>query len=223
MVYREALPRPAPARHRPRRRPDAAGARARGERGPAHSARAGPPGASAGQSYNVVDEHCPTLRQWIEIIGDALGHTPALVNLPLALAAPACNPYLRAATSHHTLLGGGKAAAELGYRDAVPMRDAVAEYARWLRDNPPTRGQVAQLQDPFDYAAEDEIVAAWRAGDVAALRAVRWRGRVPGYTAAHYGAARNPWRDESEETRDGRRRRGAAGGGRAAPARPGDG
>ena len=122
------------------------------------------PAASAGQAYHTVDEHCPTLAQWIEIIGGAVGHTPQLVNLPNELAQPACNPYLKGHHTHHYMLGNTKAAVELGYQDRVPMREAVAAYARWLVANPPQGGQLKQLQDPFDYEAEDRVVAAWRRG-----------------------------------------------------------
>jgi hypothetical protein len=52
----------------------------------------------------------------------------------------------------------------LGYRDVVPAREAVRRTARWLVANPPDRGgyEETALQDPFDYAAEDTLVAWWR-------------------------------------------------------------
>ena len=44
--------------------------------------------------------------------------------------------------------------------------EAIAATARYLRDNPVERGSLTEmrLQDPFDYAAEDAIVDAYRAG-----------------------------------------------------------
>ena len=58
-----------------------------------------------------------------------------------------------------------KLSTELGYRDVVPCEEALAQTARWLVEHPPDRGGSIErnLQDPFDYDAEDALIAAWRA------------------------------------------------------------
>jgi hypothetical protein len=65
----------------------------------------------------------------------------------------------------HRVMDTGKLRTRLGYRDVVPARDAVRLATRWLVENPPARGgyEETALQDPFDYAAEDRLVAWWRA------------------------------------------------------------
>lgn len=40
---------------------------------------------------------------------------------------------------------------------------------------------VAVLQDPFDYAAEDELIEAYSRGDWEAMKAVKW-AREPGFS-----------------------------------------
>jgi len=76
---------------------------------------------------------------------------------------------------------------ELGYTDVVAAADAFAHTARWLREHPPQPGgsEERNLQDPFDYAAEDELVSAW-AQALAAFPAVRYAVE-PGYTSAYSG------------------------------------
>jgi hypothetical protein len=66
--------------------------------------------------------------------------------------------------------------AELGYTDVLSSREAMARTARWYVDNPlPPGGTMEeQLGDPFDYEAEDRMIAAAleareRLGDVALL------------------------------------------------------
>jgi hypothetical protein len=49
----------------------------------------------------------------------------------------------------------------LGYRDLIPAVEAIANTAHWYVEHPPGRGgEIEQrLQDPFDYAAEDKLIA----------------------------------------------------------------
>jgi hypothetical protein len=80
---------------------------------------------------------------------------------------------------------------ELGYRDVVPAREAIGRTARWLREHP-LQGSTEEhtLTDPFDYAAEDELMDAW----LAATRslAVPERGPEPGYGLAYSGPGGRP-------------------------------
>ena len=46
-------------------------------------------------------------------------------------------------------------------------------------------------QDPYDYAREDQLLAHWRNGDVAAIHAMEWPA-PPGFGHFYYGHAVNP-------------------------------
>jgi hypothetical protein len=50
---------------------------------------------------------------------------------------------------------------QLGYRDLIPAAEAIAKTARWYVEHPPEHGgEIEQrLQDPFDYEAEDKLIA----------------------------------------------------------------
>jgi hypothetical protein len=106
--------------------------------------------------------------------------------MPWQLAVPA-RPLLAQPLPTHRVLDLGKIRSELGYRDVVPAREALALTARWLAAHPPAPdGQEEKvLQDPFDYAAEDALVAAWR-GALATLPQIRWE-REPGFTLSYSG------------------------------------
>jgi len=149
------------------------------------------PEASAGQIYNCGDEEVPSLRQVVEIVAAACGARLEIVSLPYELAACA-RPLVMQQRSTHRVLDLTKLRTQLGYRDAVPAREALALTARELLAHPLARGGMEEksLTDPFDYAAEDELVAAWRKA-LASLPPVKW-AREPGYTLSYSGPGGRP-------------------------------
>ncbi len=121
------------------------------------------PGAASGQIYNCGDEHLLTLRQMVEIIAVSLGHQLEIVSMPWRFALPA-RPLIAQPWTTHRVLDLTKIKTQLGYADVTPPERGLALTARWLRDNPLERGGAGEkiLQDPFDYRAEDELIAAWK-------------------------------------------------------------
>jgi nucleoside-diphosphate-sugar epimerase len=144
------------------------------------------PEASAGQLYNCADEEALCLRQVVEIIATALGAELEIVSMPTEVAIPA-RPLLCMPTPTHRVLDLAKLKRDLGYRDPYPAREALAHTARWLVDHRPEPGGMEEtvLQDPFDYPAEDELIAAWRRA-LAGLPEVAFE-RPPGYGLAYSG------------------------------------
>jgi nucleoside-diphosphate-sugar epimerase len=149
------------------------------------------PAAALGNIYNVADDSALSIAQIAEIVADEFGHEWELVNLP-ADVAPSARPMLTSWSSTHRVIDTRPLQRDLGYRDVVDPVDAWRRAARWLAENPLEPGGPAEqrLQDPFDYDAEDALVAAWREARVA-LEAVTWTVE-PGYTAAYVGRKPNP-------------------------------
>ncbi len=87
----------------------------------------------------------------------------------------------------HRVLDLSKLRGRLGYRDVVAPAEALARTARWLAAHPPApRGQEESvLEDPFDYAAEDALVKAWREL-LARLPEIDF-AREPGFGLAYSG------------------------------------
>lgn len=155
------------------------------------------PEVSKGQTFNVGDEHVATLRQWVEMICEALGSNMKIVSIPHEYAVP-CRPLLKGASYHHEVFDCSKAVHLLGYRDVVPTKEALALTARTLAADPPPVAIEKGLQDVFDYAAEDALLDAWQRGDFAAMRMVQWK-REPGFTGASYGMETNPYDGMTQE------------------------
>jgi nucleoside-diphosphate-sugar epimerase len=149
------------------------------------------PEAGAGRIYNAADDEVLTVRQVIEAVAGALGHTFEIESLPYELAVPA-RPLLMQPSPAHRVLDLSALRRDVGYRDAVPPREALAATARWLVANPPAPGGTEEtiLTDPFDYAAEDELVAAWHRVR-AAMPEVAFAS-APGYGLAYSGPGGRP-------------------------------
>ena len=149
----------------------------------------GAEGVGAGSIYNVTDTRALTLRQIAEVIAAEMGHTFEFVNLPNELAVPA-RPTLMHWSSGHRVVSTESLRRELGYRDLVEPEEGLRRTVRWLLDNPPSPSAEALLQDPFDYAAEDELIERWQA--LLDEFPMPQFAAEPGYGVAYYGRDPNP-------------------------------
>ncbi|MCF2533848.1 NAD-dependent epimerase/dehydratase family protein [Yinghuangia soli] len=149
------------------------------------------PERSAGRIYNAADDEVLTIRQVVEAAAAALGHTFEIVSMPFDLAVPA-RPLVMQPAPVHRVLDLARIRADLGYRDLVAPREAVARTARWLAENPPSPGgrEETILTDPFDYAAEDRLMDAW--SDLRDAFPDAGFGTAPGYGLAYSGPGGRP-------------------------------
>lgn len=118
------------------------------------------PDASRNQAYNCADEQQFTQRQWVELLSEFAGRRLDILPLAEELATPSEVLTRQLGGLNHCLLDIGKARAELGYRDAIDPLDALRETATWYLANP--LREADYHPDPFDYAAEDRLAAAYR-------------------------------------------------------------
>jgi nucleoside-diphosphate-sugar epimerase len=144
------------------------------------------PANARGRIYNCADEEVLSLRQTVEILAAALGRPIEIVSMPWELA-PCTRPLVMQPLSTHRVLDLSRIRNELGYRDRVPAREALARTAHWLAEHPPARGGVEEmvLEDPFDYTAEDRLRAAWRTA-LATMPPIHFDPE-PGYTMSYSG------------------------------------
>ncbi|MGO9603663.1 MAG: NAD-dependent dehydratase [Candidatus Binataceae bacterium] len=149
------------------------------------------PHPAAGQIYNCGDEHLLSLRQIVEVIAKALGREIEIVSMPWQFAVPA-RPMISQPWTTHRVLDLTKIETHLGYSDLVAPERGMTITAEWLRDHPIEPGGAGEtiLQDPFDYAAEDELIASWKA---LCEKMPRITFQVePGYTATYSGPGGKP-------------------------------
>ena len=142
------------------------------------------PENTLGQIYNAADSEVLTSRAVVELIATGLGHTWEIINLPYELAIPA-RPLITQPLSTHRVLDTTKMQRDFGYRDLVPPREAIVRTAKWLVAHPLSREHQQLLEDPFDYAAEDALIANWKKA-LSSMPEVEWKN-PPGYGVAYSG------------------------------------
>ncbi|HJU11803.1 MAG TPA: NAD-dependent epimerase/dehydratase family protein [Candidatus Binataceae bacterium] len=149
------------------------------------------PEAASGQIYNCGDEQLLNLRQTVEVIAEALGHELEIVSMPWRFAITA-RPMMAQPWITHRVLDLTKIKTQLGYADRISPERGLALTARWLREHPLERGGAGEkiLQDPFDYRAEDELIAAWKSL-CTQMPSIKF-DREPGYTATYSGPGGKP-------------------------------
>ena len=154
-------------------------------------ATAAPP-AALGRVFNIADEEVLSVRQVVEIVAGALGHRFDVVSMPYDLAIPA-RPLLAQPLPTHRVLDLTSVRRDLGYRDAVAAREALARTARWLVEHRPEPGGMEEsvLTDTFDYAAEDRLIDAWTRAR-ATVEAAAVFDPEPGYGLAYSGPGGRP-------------------------------
>jgi hypothetical protein len=147
-----------------------------------------------GESYNVGDDRQFDYQMVAQIVADELDHEWDILSFPHELARPGY-PLLQNHSPTHRLVDTAKIREQVGYRDRYDPETMLRETVRWQRGHFEGRADVEAamqelLQDPFDYAAEDELVAAYR--DFAKRCALVQFEREPGYTYGYYGPRPNP-------------------------------
>lgn len=122
------------------------------------------PDVTAGRIYNCGDLEQLTLGQIVQVIAGTLGRDVEIIPVPYEAAGTLKSMVLT--PLGHQLLDLTRIRTELGYRDVLGVRAALARTVRWYVDHPPAPGGDVEkaLGDPFDYAAEDRLIAAYRAG-----------------------------------------------------------
>jgi hypothetical protein len=154
------------------------------------------PQQSIGQIFNGLESQMLTTVQWIWVVAQALGceEDLKLVEMPSEIATP-YRPISQGRDDGRAgplIFTNAKARRLLGYADVVLKREAVARTARWMAANQDrVHASAKTLQDPYDYGAEDQLLAAWDRRDYSACLAVRWVPS-PGWGHFYYGSVRNP-------------------------------
>jgi nucleoside-diphosphate-sugar epimerase len=107
---------------------------------------------AAGRTYNVAEHPSFTELEWTQLVAREAGFRGEIKVLPDDIT-PA-HLRLLGRTDQHWVLDSTRIRSELGYRESVPLSEALRRTIEWERANPPETPLVA-----FNYPAEDAVLA----------------------------------------------------------------
>ena len=114
-----------------------------------------------GEIYNVADEKCYSLYDFIKLIATAMGAKVELITINHPKAFEITRGYARA--PQHRMFDISKITNELGYKDIVPTPEAVKLYVEWSLNHRDEERKLAMvLDDPRAYDLEDELIIRWK-------------------------------------------------------------
>jgi hypothetical protein len=120
------------------------------------------PEAAAGKAYNVADDDLLSLRQWAELVAHAAGGGLEIRSFPGDVPGPGWGLIaFRYQLTPHCIVDTSRIRADLGYRDVVPAAEGLAQTVEWMLANAADLRDHPHVTDPFDYDAEDRLVAVW--------------------------------------------------------------
>lgn len=113
------------------------------------------------KAFNCADHDQFTLRQWAEMITEFAGGELELVGVPSALAPSALIELLPPGARPHLIVDASAIERELGYREVVDARSALAQTVAWLLENP-VEGPEYPAMRMLDFDIEDRLIDAYR-------------------------------------------------------------
>jgi nucleoside-diphosphate-sugar epimerase len=107
---------------------------------------------AAGRVYNVGEPFALTFEEWVRRIGEAAGWQGRIVIAPRGTLPGPLSSGIHA--EQHIDVGTTRIRHELGYRESIPLDEAIRRTVTWERANPPAKVDPKE----FDYALEDRYV-----------------------------------------------------------------
>ncbi len=112
------------------------------------------PEASAGKIYNCADEQGVTVAHWAQTIARCMDWEFEICSLPGAFAYSASDFLLYHNAVNHQIMDIAQIRQDLGYRDVVPVMEAIPRTIKWMLKNRPDK-------EPLDYTMEDKLLAVY--------------------------------------------------------------
>jgi nucleoside-diphosphate-sugar epimerase len=113
---------------------------------------------AAGRVYNVGDEPVMSEAEWVRALGRAAGWHGRVVPVPRAELPPHLAEDLD--WTHHLAADTTRIRTELGFKEPVPLAEALGRTVEWERHHPPATVDPAM----FDYTLEDAVLVAQAGG-----------------------------------------------------------
>ncbi len=133
------------------------------------------PDASAGKIYNCADEQGVSVGAWAQMIARCMDWEFEICGIPDAYAHTSRDFLPLDTSTNHQLMDLSQIKHDLGYRDIVPMQEAIPRTVAWmLKYRPDNDGKFSNRDDPLNYALEDQLLAIYNEA-IAKLQKIPFR------------------------------------------------
>ena len=95
----------------------------------------------------------------MQLIAHSLDWELEVCGVPIEYAHPTHDLFPIYTTTHHQLMDTSRIRYELGYRDLVPVGQAMQETVRWMLEYRAESAASSVDSDPLRYAVEDRLLA----------------------------------------------------------------
>jgi len=114
------------------------------------------PQASAGKIYNCADEQGLSVAHWVQMIARAMDWEFEICSLPGSYAYSAADFLLYHNSVNHQIMDIAAIRQDLGYRDVVPIQQAIPRTIAWMLEHRPD-------PVPVDFTMEDQLLKVYNA------------------------------------------------------------
>lgn len=120
------------------------------------------PDAAAGKIYNCADEQAVSVGAWAQMIARCMDWEFEICGIPDAYAHTSRDFLPLDTSTNHQLMDLYNIRHDLGYRDLVPMQEAIPRTIAWmLKHRPDNDGKFTNKADPLNYQLEDQLLAIY--------------------------------------------------------------
>jgi len=112
----------------------------------------------SGKIYNCGDDHQLTMAQWVQVIAKAMNSTMEIISIPVKYATPSRDMMIGSKHSNHLHYDTYAIRRDLGYKDKVPVLEAINRTVEWYLSNPPKLNKATESDLARHYMDEDKLI-----------------------------------------------------------------
>ena len=113
---------------------------------------------ASGKIYNCGDDHQLTMAQWVQVIAGAMNLQMEIISSPAKYATPSRDMMIGSNHSNHLHYDTYAIRSDLGYKDKIPVLEAIKRTVEWYLSNPPILNKATKSDLARHYEDEDKLI-----------------------------------------------------------------
>ena len=113
---------------------------------------------SSGKIYNCGDDYQLTMEQWVQVIAKVMDSEIEIISIPAKYATPSRDMMIGSNHSNHLHYDTYAIRSDLGYKDKVPVLEAMKRTVSWYLEHPPQLNKATEGDLARHYLDEDKLI-----------------------------------------------------------------